>query len=344
MKTKLKNSNGKPGLIAWFLGGASGLVLVASCSLIFLGASESSRYLGYRSLEQSILARNWSGVLQSYRKTSRPVGSVEGVLRRLVSLTLDESFKAPDKAAKSFKIVNLLKANNFTSAAVEFEGEKDRLVQHLMVTGGYEREKLSPEAFINSTDEMLDGLLKAREQITDSSTILRNAEDEKTALLQRLVKISQDTADFFSLRPLPVTVAADGTLPLYSTGILQDLPLLRGIPDGVTSASDLDEHVQRAFGRVKIEPGEDAPVHFRRSILALRKAAEAVIEDWDLATQREAEAQSRIKEIYRVRTESRDELERRFLWIVKSQLKDSGKFAIRLKNLSSPLSSISDIG
>jgi hypothetical protein len=129
---------------------------------------------------------------------------------------------------------------------------------------------------------ILDSLRTAVEPLLARQQFLQQLHAKKEQLLlQRSNALSQidllakDAADLFSLPPRFAESSA-GAPSFYNSGILKSLPTLSGLPDNLTSLSQLRDELTRAGGRLQASGGAPIESLLNARLASLREGGSAV--------------------------------------------------------------------
>ena len=153
---------------------------------------------------------------------------------------------------------------------------------------------IAEEPYPASSHELLVSLTETLAELNRTLTTrdsLHSALTALTARKKRLVEqhrlVADDMSEFFSL-PSKYALGKDDVLHAYRLGILQDLPALQNIPDGIADLVALREALREANGKVVLDSDNPAR-EFSLQLSRMRGTSTPIVTEYRQAEEDEVQ-------------------------------------------------------
>lgn len=236
-----KEGKTSPKLLGYILSGLSitiGILLIIGISLC---ASYGRRLLAFEEFKAGLRSSNFSAAEGDFKKAVKPPYLFESLVLALYPAAASSTlYYERDLLTRLFDLNQSLRRRHYKQARRLLESESAFFTRK-----GTDQVRNA----VTVLAIKLDGLAaeeKVRDQLEQQLELIQVKGRE---LQQRYGLIAEDFAEIFSL---PAVKSQDEfKLPIYENGILQDLPVLKGIPDGIADLQQLNDSVVASNGRVQ---------------------------------------------------------------------------------------------
>ena len=128
---------------------------------------------------------------------------------------------------------------------------------------------------LGELDDTMERLLVTSTEVNASEKDLKRTIENKEVIREKYGALQRRFADLLTLPAADLT-DSKSRAPVYASGFLSGLPLLRSLPDEIPDAQALATWLARLGGRVSLE-GPDVPALFQSEIDSIRSETGALV-------------------------------------------------------------------
>lgn len=264
-----KNSQSAPpitGLILAFISAALLLFIVAL--VLFAGPLIRQRVI-YSNLEKAVEAGDLEIIKQEVNDyfvrlpleslVAYDTGSLSSDLRTLLSVGIPP-------------VISLLKEAHYQEAAMAFSSNLSPHLNSLKIHSNQSNSVPDITALKANFTEFSTDAAFFNEQLQDAPEQIAAIERQMKDNLHLMEDLVRKTSDFFHLYPEDFNQQDYDTPRFYSSGVLDGLPRLKGLPDDIADLQSLRELLTTAGGRVELK-GSNVPELFQQTLTELKHSA-----------------------------------------------------------------------